>query len=517
MSILLPQRWRQQPPYRTDIDWSNPLAKRLRLAQTSSGGLVDLVNQWPATKSTSDEIRGVNIPRLGPAVSFKGARATGGGINFGQVQAVKTDTITVLILANPNTTQAQTVFSQRTSSSPFNQFSFAVNSNDSLLFSSGKIAAVCLTSSGGGRHSVSAGSAFTDAGWHVYVATFSGAPAYPTIYYDGASVAVNNTQTGTGTWVSSNQHTRIGNIADYTTDANYAASCDIPLCLVWDRVLSADEVRQISANPWQLFQPIRGIPVAFDTGGGAQTLTPSLYTNNQTFYSPTVTPGAVTLSPSLYTNQQTFYGPTVVLGPAPQTLTPSLYTNTQTFYSPTVIPEQFIEPGLYTNQQVFYGPTVTQVSPQTIYPGLFVNENQFFPFTVQGAGGGATAKGGWATERRRLELSIQQRQAQQTLAQSKDKVAKKIAKRIERFVEADFQDEIDEIVALQKEFAKLEARYNNSQQLSTDLRDATKVLQEFIQDEQDAIDLLMLVQEFDARCVIEATASPDVASLMGSA
>jgi len=27
----------------------------------------------------------------------------------------------------------------------------------------------------------------------------------------------------------------------------------------------------------------------------------------------------------------------------------------------------------------------------------------------------------------------------------------------------------------------------------------------------------MLVQEFDARCVIEATASPDVASLMGSA
>ena len=256
----------------------------------------------------------------------------------------------------------------------------------------------------------------------------------------------------------------------------------------------------------------------FFKGGGsaAQTLTPSLYTNNQTFYSPTVS-ATVTLSPSLYTNQQTFYGSTVVLGPAPQTLTPSLYTNQQTFYSPTVIPEQFIEPGLYTNQQVFYGPTVTQVAPQTIYPGLFVNENQFFPFTVQGAGGGGASAGGWATERRRLELSIQQRQAQQTLAQSKDKIAKKVAKRIERFVEANYQDEIDEIAALQKEFAKLEARYNNSQQLSTDLRDATRVLQEFIQDEQDAIDLLMLVQEFDARCVIEATASPDVASLMGSA
>lgn len=251
-------------------------------------------------------------------------------------------------------------------------------------------------------------------------------------------------------------------------------------------------------------------------GSTVQTLTPSLYTNNQTFYSPTVT-STVTVSPSLYTNQQTFYGPTVTLGPAPQTLSPSLYTNTQTFYGPTVIRQQFLEPGLYTNQQIFYGPTVTQVAPQTVYPELFVNQNQFFEVTILGAGGGGASAGGWVTERRRLELSIQQRQAQQTLAQSKDKVAKKIAKRIERFVEADFQDEIDEIVALQKEFAKLEARYNNSQQLSTDLRDATKVLQEFIQDEQDAIDLLMLVQEFDARCVIEATASPDVASLMGSA
>jgi hypothetical protein len=284
---------------------------------------------------------------------------------------------------------------------------------------------------------------------------------------------------------------------------------------VWTRRLTPSEIKSLTDNPWQIFRPQRLIfPV--QTGAAAQTLTPSLYTNTQTFYSPTVSATA-TLSPSLYTNQQTFYSPTAVLGPAPQTLTPSLYTNQQTFYSPTVIPEQFIEPGLYTNQQVFYGPTVTQVAPQTIYPGLFVNENQFFLFTVQGAGGGGPSVGGWAAERRRLELSLEQRQAQQTLAQSKDKIAKKVAKRIERFVEANYQDEIDEIAALQKEFAKLEARYNNSQQLSTDLRDATMVLQEFIQDEQDAINLLMLVQEFDARRVIEATASLNVASLMGSA
>jgi hypothetical protein len=244
----------QQPPYRTNIDWSNPLAKRLQLAQTSSSGLIDLVKQRPATKSTSDEIRGVNISRLGSALSFKGARATDGGINFGQVQAVKTDAITVLVLANPNTTQAQTIFSQRLGSSPFNQFSFGVNSNTSLLLDSGRISVACLNVSGGARASYSVANTFTDNGWHVYVTTFAGAPNYPVLYYDGESVVVTNQGTGTGTWVSSTQHTRIGNVADYTADATYAASCDIPLCLVWDRVLSADEVRRISANPWQIFK-----------------------------------------------------------------------------------------------------------------------------------------------------------------------------------------------------------------------------------------------------------------------
>lgn len=46
-------------------------------------------------------------------------------------------------------------------------------------------------------------------------------------------------------------------------------------------------------------------------GGGSQTLTPSLFTNTQTFYGPTVTAGAVTLLPSLFTNANTFFGATV--------------------------------------------------------------------------------------------------------------------------------------------------------------------------------------------------------------
>lgn len=204
-------------------------------------------------------------------------------------------------------------------------------------------------------------------------------------------------------------------------------------------------------------------------------------------------------------------------GATTQNLAPGLYTNSNNFFSATISYGLF--PSRYDNSNQFYGSTVTP-GTVTLLPDLFVNNNQFFPCIVQGVGAGAEGGGpsakGWAIERRKFELSIQQRQAQRTLAQSNDKLAKKVAKRIERFVEADFQDEIDEIVALQKAFAKLEARYNNSQQLSTDLREAARVLQEFIQDEQDAIDLLLLVQDFDARCVIQATVQPlNVASLMG--
>lgn len=98
-----------------------------------------------------------------------------------------------------------------------------------------------------------------------------------------------------------------------------------------------------------------------------QTLTPDLYTNTQTFYTPTVA-ATYALTPALYTNDQTFYAPTVTTS---NTLTPDLYTNTQTFYSPDVTQSggtQTLTPDLYTNTQTFYSATVT--------PGAVVLEPQ---------------------------------------------------------------------------------------------------------------------------------------------
>lgn len=115
-------------------------------------------------------------------------------------------------------------------------------------------------------------------------------------------------------------------------------------------------------------------------GSGTQTLTPSLFTNTQTFYAPTVTPGAVTLTPSLFTNTNSFFAPTVS---ATYSLTPALYTNTQTFFAATVSPGVVtLTPALFTNSQTFFSPTVSQASSQTLTPSLFTNTNTFFGPTV---------------------------------------------------------------------------------------------------------------------------------------
>lgn len=109
---------------------------------------------------------------------------------------------------------------------------------------------------------------------------------------------------------------------------------------------------------------------------GAVTVAPSLFTNTQTFHSLAVTSGAVTLSPSLLTNAQTFYAATVARGTA--TLSPSHFTNTQTFYGATVSPDAVgLAPPLLTNIASFYGPTVA-AGVVAVAPSLFTSTQTFY-------------------------------------------------------------------------------------------------------------------------------------------
>jgi hypothetical protein len=161
--------------------------------------------------------------------------------------------------------------------------------------------------------------------------------------------------------------------------ASYAHVDPIYLVAGWNSGLADQQIKDLS-NPWQLFEPRRVyIPTAAG-GAGAQTLTPSLYSNAQSFFAPTVSVGAVSLAPSLFTDGQTFYAPTVSQGV--QVLTPALLTNSSSFYVPVVsVGAVALSPSLLTNTQTFYGPTVTQAG-QALSPSLYSNSQSFYAPTV---------------------------------------------------------------------------------------------------------------------------------------
>lgn len=120
-----------------------------------------------------------------------------------------------------------------------------------------------------------------------------------------------------------------------------------------------------------------GILTASAAGGG-QTLTPSLFTNSNTFYAPTVS-GTYTLSPGLYTDSDTFYSPTVSTS---YSISPGLYTDPDTFYSPAVSATYTLTPGLYADGDTFYTHVVSLGGSQTLVPGLYVDSDTFYSPTV---------------------------------------------------------------------------------------------------------------------------------------
>lgn len=116
-------------------------------------------------------------------------------------------------------------------------------------------------------------------------------------------------------------------------------------------------------------------------GAAPQTLTPSLYTNTNTFHNPTVTPGAVALTPALYTNDQTFYSADVTQTGGAQSLQPSLYTNNNTFYTQTATSVVTLTPARYDNANIFYAPTVNR-GAVTLTAARYDNSNTFYSATV---------------------------------------------------------------------------------------------------------------------------------------
>lgn len=133
------------------------------------------------------------------------------------------------------------------------------------------------------------------------------------------------------------------------------------------------------------------LAVEFDTSAVvAQTLTPSLFTNANSFSSPSVSVG---LSPSQFANTQTFYAHSAAVGPA--SLVPTRFDNTSNLFAPTVARGAVaLSPSRLDNSQGFFSALVAS-APVSLSPPLYGNLQTFY--------GPSVAAGGVSISASRLE------------------------------------------------------------------------------------------------------------------
>jgi hypothetical protein len=116
------------------------------------------------------------------------------------------------------------------------------------------------------------------------------------------------------------------------------------------------------------------------------------------------------------------------------------------------------------------------------------------------AGGGGSGKQrkqkGWANERAAFEQSLTLRQAQTTLRKTKKPEAVKLAQKINAYETGGI-----DLDALRIENAQLQARLKSTHEYQAEMQAAQQAIQSYIDDEQEAIELLMLSIEMDSEII----------------
>lgn len=219
-------------------------------------------------------------------------------------------------------------------------------------------------------------------GYSITAASSSGAIASGDYLLHGSVIAGNNATFGTPTLTATGA--TIGTVTESpATEGTTATGNDLEASAAFAAVTAGTSSADAVCG-WTL-------SVA-QTGGSAlvrlredatQTITPGLFTDGDTFYSATVTPGAVSLTATLYENAQTFYAATVSASGGAQTLTQDTrFDNTVTFYAATVTPGTVtLTATRYDNAQTFSVHTVTP-GAVTLTATRFDNAQTFHAPTV---------------------------------------------------------------------------------------------------------------------------------------
>lgn len=259
--IHLPQRWSRQPPHPVNVDWINPLTRMMTFA------FFPTLRRDAVSKSRAIEYGSASYPAKQTGVVCNVNAGVGNRIGFSgilnTVIPAGSFTHSIFVLAQPAPSNSRSTFFAQgdDGASPYSQrcllanaalggnksgsaeyqewdstSRFLVNSVDNVI--DGSLKKICLV-----RSSATTGS----------------------IYFNG----LDRTEVVTG-----NSYSTITS-GDVAVSGVYGSSRtaynDIALVLVWSRALSADEVRELSKTPWQIFKPASRV-LYFPVSSGGYTL-----------------------------------------------------------------------------------------------------------------------------------------------------------------------------------------------------------------------------------------------------
>lgn len=388
--IVVPTRWKRQPTSPQKVDWRHPLADKLTEFGYVLGGIGPYSAVQPTQRANYVYVSGTGTPantKHGNAITVSG---TGNYINFNRNISAPTQVASGWVRTRVNSLSAIGILLSSASASTTNYYGHWVQHN-----TAGGL--VAFYGDGAGTATSNYRRALVDsvvsAGEDASFAFVCRAATDWSLYKNGANLGT-PTYSGTATAYA----TGTGNGTINYRDAVVAyGDQSASTWAYWSRALTDAEMRALEEAPFQILVPDRRrIWVAVGVGG--QTLTPSVFTDSDTFHAPTVTPGAVSLSPSLFTDADTFHAATIGLNLTPSLfsdgdtfhaatvshgLTASLFTDADTFHAPTVsVGAVDLAPSLFEDGDTFHAATVSQEGVQNLSPSLFVDGDTFYSPSV---------------------------------------------------------------------------------------------------------------------------------------
>ncbi len=253
-AIILQDRWRRQPSGLTDVDWGNPLSRGIVFAGLPTGaGLVDVSRRIGNLVATNAAL----FPAVyrGGALHAHDLTGSSSYVRTNPTQNALTSLpISMSILINPDGAAACRVMDVGTANS-YNPVVGIQGIGTSQYRLQHYDTGEAITN----PTTVSAGT------WAHLVGVFS-SNEYRAMYRDGLFVSSSTTTR----FSDSGFDNLVIGYAPWSGVEYFDGKVAAPV--VWARSLSADEIKELAANPWQVFKKSPRILYFPSAGGGGATL-----------------------------------------------------------------------------------------------------------------------------------------------------------------------------------------------------------------------------------------------------